>query len=380
MRGGFTTYPAGAFDLTGAGEDSSSDDDDVKMTAGAMRSQPAELADAGRSRLAGASREPAFDFGSGEALPPPRRPQVGMMPLLHGLIAAATSSGPAPRPLVPARIPLGLASGAGPARLPAPAPAPISVLDDHQQVPTHRAERLPSVFRSFVDYNDAALEDYLHGRGVSLRFLVEIDQFLANVPELMEYSPVWADAINTASPLQAYLHFVQGYTRPARYREGIVPRNARNIQFPHRLQYCTRSRDEELEEFTDYNYQIVRKIDDEFDYLWEKFDAGNYLSYAQCSLLGYILKGNLVDAYKFYVYQYQLDDLAKRYRPEHVQMLQIPKIRGMNGPFPSSIGASGRATRRRSWMRIRARMAAAYDQRMDVIDVLMKEFVEGTCA
>ena len=70
----------------------------------------------------------------------------------------------------------------------------------------------------FSKCHDAELRQYLHGRNISIGFLYEIDQFFDGHPEIATYSlgKELIREINRLSPLNAYLLFVKGYTRPAR--------------------------------------------------------------------------------------------------------------------------------------------------------------------
>ena len=76
-------------------------------------------------------------------------------------------------------------------------------------------------FRSFARCADAELIDYLRSRHVSPSFLSEIDQFLSAHPEIAFHKPDWAHEINNSRPLDAYLYFIKGWTRAARYIEGV---------------------------------------------------------------------------------------------------------------------------------------------------------------
>ena len=79
----------------------------------------------------------------------------------------------------------------------------------------------PPPFRSLAQNADGPLLDYLHRGKVSPYFLVEIDKFLSGHPEISHYTPGFENEINHTSPLNAYCFFVQGYTKPARYIDGV---------------------------------------------------------------------------------------------------------------------------------------------------------------
>lgn len=82
-------------------------------------------------------------------------------------------------------------------------------------------EFMPSLARRA----DQELLDYLQKRKISFHFLNDIDDFLKRHPELLKACPSWCNQLNVLSPLQAYLFFVKGYLRPARYVEGVSIHN-----------------------------------------------------------------------------------------------------------------------------------------------------------
>lgn len=72
--------------------------------------------------------------------------------------------------------------------------------------------------RSFANSADDELLSYLDDRSISRGFLVEIDQFFRSHPEIADCSEGRETImqLDSSSPLDAYRHFLRGYTRPAR--------------------------------------------------------------------------------------------------------------------------------------------------------------------
>jgi hypothetical protein len=68
---------------------------------------------------------------------------------------------------------------------------------------------------------DQDLLDYLQRRNISFHFLNDIDDFLKRHPGLLRACPSWCYQLSVLSPLQAYLFFIKGYLRPARYVDGV---------------------------------------------------------------------------------------------------------------------------------------------------------------
>jgi hypothetical protein len=68
---------------------------------------------------------------------------------------------------------------------------------------------------------DQDLLDYLQKRKISFNFLNDIDNFLKRHPALLKACPSWCYQLSALSPLDAYLFFVKGYLRPARYVDGV---------------------------------------------------------------------------------------------------------------------------------------------------------------
>ncbi|KAH0280675.1 hypothetical protein KCU91_g852, partial [Aureobasidium melanogenum] len=89
-------------------------------------------------------------------------------------------------------------------------------LEDGSEV---KLDFMPSLARRA----DQELLDYLQKRKISFHFLNDIDDFLKRHPGLLKACPSWCYQLNALSPLQAYLFFVKGYLRPARYVDGALP-------------------------------------------------------------------------------------------------------------------------------------------------------------
>ena len=87
-------------------------------------------------------------------------------------------------------------------------------LEDGSEI---RLDSLPSLARRA----DQDLLDYLQKRKISFHFLNDIDDFLKRHPGLLKACPNWCYQLSTLPPLQAYLFFVKGYLRPARYIDGV---------------------------------------------------------------------------------------------------------------------------------------------------------------
>lgn len=80
-----------------------------------------------------------------------------------------------------------------------------------------KLEFMPSLARRA----DQELLDYLQKRKISFHFLNDIDAFLKRHPELLKACPSWCYQLSALSPLRAYLFFIKGYLRPARYVDGV---------------------------------------------------------------------------------------------------------------------------------------------------------------
>ncbi|KAK4543183.1 hypothetical protein LTR36_005733 [Oleoguttula mirabilis] len=239
-----------------------------------------------------------------------------------------------------------------------------------------------SPFRSFSRTADIPLLDYMRGRKVSPFFLQEIDMFLAAHPEIAYHQPRFANSINHWPPLDAYKFFIKGYTKPARYVEGALP-DLYNIPLPKVLVPIASVYDTELAEFFDgYDYRVdlLRKVDDEVTRLVNTLYRGERVTFAQRKLIGYTLYGNVVDAYKYFEYNYQEEWLAHRYLPEHVVLSELPKKDNYTMPMPRQMAqACEDEEAQRSNPHTRARMARANDAGVDVIEVLLEDFTAALC-
>jgi hypothetical protein len=80
-----------------------------------------------------------------------------------------------------------------------------------------KLEFMPSLARRA----DQDLLDYLQKRKISFNFLNDIDNFLKRYPALLKACPSWCYQLSALPPLEAYLFFVKGYLRPARYVDGV---------------------------------------------------------------------------------------------------------------------------------------------------------------
>lgn len=105
--------------------------------------------------------------------------------------------------------------------------------------------------------------------------------------------------------------------------------------------------------------------------------AGMLIPYRRRRLVLYAVFGNPVDAFKYYEYNYQTEWLAHRYLPEHVVLSEIPKPEDYTGPEPIVLGSgNGRKPEgQRDHNSTRLRMARAKNQGVDVIEVLLDDFV-----
>ncbi|OJD34594.1 uncharacterized protein BKCO1_2200043 [Diplodia corticola] len=237
-------------------------------------------------------------------------------------------------------------------------------------------DRAARLFQCLFHSNDPDLLEYLSRRHISVRFLHEIDQLLRNNPELYRYSPEWANYFNSCRPLDAYKFFLKGYTKPARYIDGYLPHvqlfTIPQCYIPARLDITF---DEELVEFFEgvpYRHDILQEIDRIVDALCYQIQCGMFVKFADRKLVAYALWGNPIDAYKYFEYNYQTTWLKHRYLPEHIELDKVPKGIDYTLPVPSVMGSD---EGHRSHRMTRLRMARAQDNGVDVLDVLIREFV-----
>ncbi|KAF3035343.1 hypothetical protein E8E12_006774 [Didymella heteroderae] len=227
--------------------------------------------------------------------------------------------------------------------------------------------------RSFTDSADDELLLYLAGRSISRGFLVEIDQFFCSHPEIAN-CPEGRDTIrqlNSLSPLDAYRYFLRGYTRPARYVDGLIKSEYFSLPAGYAYQPLSRKVDPELDDFFEgfeYRWDIIGRIDLAVRGAIQALARGQPVNSGWRRLVCYAVWGNPADAYKWYEYQLQEEYLPHRYLPEHVVLGHLPKLAGEAAAQPSSLNTS------RRHMKVRYTMARANDEGIDVLDVLMTEF------
>jgi hypothetical protein len=215
--------------------------------------------------------------------------------------------------------------------------------------------------REFSKCNDESLLGYLSARKVSTGFLVEIDQFIRGYPELAKHAcgMRFLEELTNLPPLEAYQYFLRGYTRPARYIDGIMLTGDFRLPLDFRPRSVSHVKDKELEDFFDgfeYRYDILDQIDRVVSAACVDLSHGRFVSSGLRRLVCYAAWGNPVDAYKWYEYSYQQDYMPHRYLPEHVVLGEIPKPDGYIEPEPTIM---------KGWRRhreVRFRMAKAKDE------------------
>ncbi|KAF2753558.1 hypothetical protein EJ05DRAFT_515015 [Pseudovirgaria hyperparasitica] len=253
--------------------------------------------------------------------------------------------------------------------------------DDELSVPRPPRSLRP-VFRRLGACGDRELLNYLSSRRISPGFLIEVDMLLRNYPELEHHAPRFVEEFNRTSPLNAYLHFLKGFTRPCRYLPGVIPEVDFTLDENCHITRIVDKRDQELEDFFrdyEYRFDILETIDREVLYFCSILKDGGRISRNQRMLVAYHLWGQPVDCYKWYEYNYQTEWLAHRYLPEHVVLSNIPKDPGYVEPHPYVLAGPGRSRNDvvRRYKDIRKQMAMACDQGVDVIDVLLEGFTRG---
>jgi hypothetical protein len=215
--------------------------------------------------------------------------------------------------------------------------------------------------REFSKCNDENLLGYLSMRKVSTGFLVEIDQFIRGHPELAKHASGmrFLEELTNLPPLEAYQYFLRGYTRPARYIDGIILTGDFRLPSDFRPKSVSHVRDKELEDFFDgfkYRYDILDQIDRVVSAACVDLSYGGFVNSGLRRLVCYAAWGNPVDAYKWYEYSYQQDYMPHRYLPEHVVLGEIPKPDDYIEPKPTIM---------KGWKRhreVRFRMAKAKDE------------------
>lgn len=213
--------------------------------------------------------------------------------------------------------------------------------------------------REFAKCNDAKLLNYIARRQVSRGFLYEIDQFLRSHSEIARYARNFVELINSLPPLDAYLFFLKGYTRPARYMDGIIRTDDFLLPVGFRPTSLRSIHDTELDDFFDgfeYRYDILDRIDKEVEWACADISQGRRVYASMRRLVCLVIYGNPVDAYKYYEYNYQQEYMPHRYLPEHVVLGEIPKLAGYREPEPTQLRGF------RGYGNVRYRMARARDQ------------------
>ncbi|KAJ8107052.1 hypothetical protein OPT61_g9132 [Boeremia exigua] len=192
-------------------------------------------------------------------------------------------------------------------------------------------------------------------------------------PEIADY-PEGRETImhlNSSSPLGAYKYFLRGYTRPARYIDGIIKSEYFTLPANYQYQPLLTKVDPELVEFFEgfeYRLDIIERIDVVVRAGIRELSLCRSLPPEYRRLICYAIWGNPSDAYKWYEYQFQEEYLQHRYLPEHVVLGHLPKLAGEANAQPSSLNVSNRHKD------VRYRMARANDQGIDVLEVLIAEF------
>jgi len=167
---------------------------------------------------------------------------------------------------------------------------------------TQQTEReKPLQFREFAPLRDPDLLAYLDSRNISVGFLIEIDQYLRGHPEITSCPQglTMLQTMNALSPLEAYRIFIKGYTRPARYRDGIVTTNF-SLPVGFRPPPLKARLDPELEEFFDgfeYRWDILENIDRTVAKACVAMATGRFVNSSLRRLICYAVWGNPVDAY-----------------------------------------------------------------------------------
>ncbi|KAH7412003.1 hypothetical protein DE146DRAFT_784606 [Phaeosphaeria sp. MPI-PUGE-AT-0046c] len=221
--------------------------------------------------------------------------------------------------------------------------------------------------------DDKELRTYLNTRSISVGFLKEIDQFFIGHPEIATCAEGRStlQQLSVLPPLDAYKYFLKGYTRPARYVDGVIRTDDFTVPPDFSYQALSSKTDPELIDFFDgfqYRHDIIERIDSEVYMGMKDLVQGRHIPVALRKLICYAVWGNPVDAYKWFEYLYQTEYMPHRYLPEHVVLGHIPKPTNHADPRPSVL--SGPLRHRE----VRSRMARANDQGVDVLEVLIAEY------
>ncbi|KAJ4332862.1 hypothetical protein N0V87_008075 [Didymella glomerata] len=215
--------------------------------------------------------------------------------------------------------------------------------------------------RSFADSADDELLSYLASRSISRNFLVEIDQFFRSHPEIANCPEGYETirVLNSSLPLEGYRYFLRGYTRPARYIDGVIKSEYFTLPANYTYHRLRTKVDPELVSFFEgfeYRWDIIDRIDMAVRGAIQALGTGQPVNPGWRRLICYAIWGNPVDAYKWYEYQLQEEYLPHRYLPEHVVLGHLPKFAGEAAAQPSSRNTSKRH------MQVRYRMARANDE------------------
>ncbi|KAI5245627.1 hypothetical protein E4T42_06719 [Aureobasidium subglaciale] len=199
-----------------------------------------------------------------------------------------------------------------------------------------KLEYMPSLARRA----DQDLLAYLQKRKISLHFLNDIDNFLKGHPELLKACPSWCLSLNDLPPLQAYLFFVKGYLRPARYEDGALP-GPEDEQIPTRpISLEHHSHDPELHEHvTDIGQclELLGGLDQVIWLLTQAYHSGQQLDERQIVLLIMATYAQPVDALKYYEYCY----MASFHPDSHLPHIEsVPKRLSASRPAPQSQAAT----------------------------------------
>ncbi|KAI4784988.1 hypothetical protein E4T52_00007 [Aureobasidium sp. EXF-3400] len=246
-----------------------------------------------------------------------------------------------------------------------------------------KLEFMPSLARRA----DQDLLDYLQKRKISFHFLNDIDAFLKRHPELLKACPSWCYQLSALSPLQAYLFFIKGYLRPARYVDGALPA-PEDEQIPVRpISLEHHSHDPELyEHITDIGQclELLGRLDELVWLLTQAYHSGHRINDAQILLLTMATYAQPVDVLKYYEYCYLPSLQSGRYAPScHRYRAVLTQVKTYSGTQqepvreqPFGLKASGVEVMR-SYRRVREAMARAADRGHDAIPVLVDCFAQA---
>ncbi|KAI4744328.1 hypothetical protein E4T50_05326 [Aureobasidium sp. EXF-12298] len=247
-------------------------------------------------------------------------------------------------------------------------------LEDGSEV---KLDFMPSLARRA----DQELLDYLQKRRISFHFLNDIDDFLKRYPGLLKACPSWCYQLNALSPLQAYLFFVKGYLRPARYVDGALPA-PEDEQIPaHPISLEHHSHDPELyDHITDIGQclELLGQLDESVWVLTKAYHSGHRLNELEFHLLTMATYAQPVDALKYYEYCYLPSVHSNRYARWHAQWTQnqanMTEELSRNTPFGlKAFGVEVMRTHRNT----RKAMAMAADRGDDAVAVLIDCFAQA---